>query len=122
MRYALLIYRGSFPAAGSEAWNALPDAEKKALTAEYVAFNQIPGVEAGFPLGMPEEARTVWVLNGEVESQPGSYFPEGITSIKFVEADSLEAAVAVAAKIPAARLGGAVEVRKVEVRKVERYW
>lgn len=117
MRYALLIYRGSFPAAGSDAWNALSEAEKKALTAEYVAFNQLPGVEAGFPLGMPEEARTVRVREGEVEAAAGSYFPEGITSVKFVEAESLEAAVAVAAKIPAARLGGAVEVRKVE-----RYW
>lgn len=117
MRFALLIYRGSYPQAGSAAWDAIPAEEKRALTAEYAAFNQLPGVDAGFPLGMPEEARTVRVQGGEAEAAAGSYFPEAITSVKFVEAESLDAAVAIAAKIPAARLGGAVEVRKVE-----RYW
>jgi hypothetical protein len=117
MRYALLIYRGSYPQAGSDAWNAIPEEERKALSAEYVAFNKLPGVEAGFPLGLPDEARTVRVQDGKMEAQVGSYFPEGVTSVKFVEADSLEAALEVAAKIPAARLGGAVEVRAVQ-----RYW
>lgn len=117
MRYALLIYRGTFPAAGSEAWNALPEAEKKALSAEYVAFNQLPGVDAGFPLGVPEDARTVRMQGKEVEASEGSYFPEGITSIKFVEAESLEEALEVAKKMPGVSRGGAVEVRKVE-----RYW
>ena len=117
MKYALLIYRGSFPQAGSGAWNALPEEERKALSAEYVAFNKLPGVDAGLPFGMPDEARTVSVRDGKVHAREGTYFPEGVTSIKMVEAESLEAAIEVAAKIPAARLGGAVEVRPVQ-----RYW
>lgn len=117
MRYALLIYRGSYPQAGSEAWNVLPEAERKALTEEYVAFNKLPGVDPGLPFGLPEEARTVWVRDGKTQAREGTYFPEGVTSIKMVEAESLEAAIEVAAKIPAARLGGAVEVRPVH-----KYW
>ena len=117
MKYALLIYRGSYPQAGSEAWNAMPAEKQKALSAEYVAFNALPGVDSGFPLGSPSEARTVRVRGGKIEVAEGSYFPEGVTSCKFVEAESLEAALEIAAKIPAARLGGAVEVRPVQ-----RYW
>jgi hypothetical protein len=117
MQYALLIYRGSYPQAGSEAWNAISEEERKALSAEYVAFNKLPGVDAGMPFGMPEEARTVSVRDGKIQAREGTYFPEAVTSIKMVEADSLEAAIEVAAKIPAARLGGAVEVRPIQ-----RYW
>jgi hypothetical protein len=117
MKYALLIYRGSYPQAGSDAWNALPEEERKALSAEYASFNKLPGVDPGLPFGLPDEARTVSVRDGKIQARGGTYFAEGVTSIKMVEAESLEAALEVAAKIPAARLGGAVEIRPVQ-----KYW
>ena len=69
------------------------------------------------PLGTATVARTVRVHDGETIVKEGTYLPEGVSGFLVLEAESLEAAVALAARIPAARLGGAVEVRPVE-----KYW
>jgi hypothetical protein len=115
MQYVLLIYQGS-------AWGRLPDlseSEKEAIGAEYAAINQTPGVTPGLPFGLPENATTVRIDDGQALTTDGPFVgTEGAIAGYYVfEADDLDAAVELARRIPAARLGGAVEVRPVET-----YW
>ena len=117
MKYALLIYQGTTPLPGSEAWKPLSDSAQQGIYADYKAFNEIPGVEQGLPLGLPGKAKTVRVRDGKPEVRAETYMPEGIAGYCIMEAESEEAALAIAVKIPATRLGGAVEVRPVE-----KYW
>ena len=117
MKFILLIYQGSTPLPGSEAWKTLPEAEQKAIYADYGALNKIPGVTPGLPLGLPGAARTVQVRDGKPQVKNGTYLSEGAGGYLVFEAENIEAAVALAARIPAARLGGAVEVRPAE-----QYW
>jgi hypothetical protein len=63
--------------------------------------------------GLPENATTVRVQNGSAVTTAGPYLGvEGaVGGFLMVEAEDLEAAVAVASRVPQARMGGAVEVR-----------
>ena len=119
MQYVLLIYQGSTPLPGSPEWENMPEAEQKAVYADYGALNQIPGVTPGAPLGLPEDATTVRVEGGKplVTDGPFVSTKEAIGGFFILEADDLDAAIAVAARVPAARLGGAIEVRPVAT-----YW
>ena len=118
MKYVLLIFQGPDPALpGSDRWKALPGAEQKAIYADYAAFGKTPGVTPGLPLGLPGAARTVQMRNGRPEVRDGTYLAEGAGGYAVLEAESMDAAIQVAARIPAARLGGAVEIRPAE-----QYW
>jgi len=117
MKYVLLVYQGSTPLPGSQRWEALPEAEQKAIYAEYAELNKTEGISPGLPLGLPDAARTVQVRDGETQVKNGPYQAEGVGGFSVYEAESMEAAIALAARIPAARLGGAVEVRPAE-----KYW
>lgn len=117
MKFVLHIYQGTTPLPGSDRWAALSAQEQKQIYADYAALNQTPGVEPGPPLGTAAAARTVQVNNGISVIKEGTHHAEGVSGFLVVEAESLDAAVAVAARIPAARLGGAVEIRPVE-----KYW
>jgi len=117
MKFVLMIYQGTTPLPGSHAWKALPEAEQKAIYTDYARINQAPGVTPGLPLGLPSEAKTVQVREGTLQVKNGTYLAEGAGGYFVFEAENLEAAVALAAQIPAARLGGAVEVRPAE-----QYW
>jgi hypothetical protein len=117
MKYVLLVYQGSTPLPGSERWKALSDAEQKTIYADYAELNRTEGVAPGLPLGLPEAARTVQVVDGKTHVRNGTYLEEGVGGFSVYEAESMEAAIALAARIPAARLGGAVEVRLAE-----KYW
>jgi len=119
VQFVLLIYQGTTPLPGTEGWKALPDDEQKRIYAAYGELNQTPGVTPGLPLGLPNDAKTVSVRNGSAQISDGSYIDTlGAVGGYFVlEADNLEAAIDVASRIPAARLGGAVEVRPVA-----KYW
>ena len=117
MKYVLLVFQGTTPLPGTDRWKALPDAEQKRIYAEYAELNQTPGVTAGLPLGLPAAARTVSVLDGKVTVKNGPHLTEGVGGFSVYEAESMEAAIALAARIPAARLGGAVEIRPAE-----KYW
>lgn len=117
-KFVLLIFQGPTPPIpGTESWNALSEAEKKSIYADYAAFNNTPGVSDGLPLGLPEAARTVQVRNGKTDVRSGTYLAEGAAGYAVYEGESMEAAVELAARIPAARLGGAVEIRPAE-----KYW
>jgi hypothetical protein len=117
MKFVLLIYQGTTPLPGSDRWKALSAAEQKTIYADYAGINETPGVTPGLPLGLPEAAMTVQVRDGKPQVKKGTYLNEGAGGYLVLEAESPEAAVALAARIPAARLGGAVEIRPAE-----QYW
>jgi hypothetical protein len=117
-KFVLFIYQGPTPPIpGTDRWKALSEAEQKSIYADYAAFNNTPGVSDGLPLGLPDAARTVQVRNGKIDVRNGTYLPESAAGYAVYEAESMEAAVELAARIPAARLGGAVEIRPAE-----KYW
>src|SRR4029077_3566367 len=117
MKYVLLIHQGTTPLPGTERWEALPAAEQKRIYADYAELNQAPGLSPWLPLGLADAARTVSVRDGKVQVKNGPLLGEGIGGFSVYEAESMEAAIALAARIPAARLGGAVEIRPAE-----KYW
>lgn len=117
MKFVLLIYQGTTPLPGSDRWKRLSEAEQKAIYADYAALNETAGVTPGLPLGLPHAARTVQVRDGELQVKNGPHLVEGVGGYSVFEAEDMEAAIALAARIPAARLGGAVEVRPAE-----QYW
>ena len=114
MKYMLLIHQGDTPLPGSEEWDSLSDDERKAVYADYKAINQTPGVTPSTAqMQPPETATTVRVENGETLTTDGPFVAvkEALGGYLFFEADDLDAAIELAARIPAARMGGAVEVR-----------
>ena len=118
-QFVLMIYQGSTPLPGTPEWDALPQEEQSAIYADYGAINQTPGVSPGPPLGLPADARTVRVKDGTIDAVEGPYLGlEGaVGGFMVFEAEDLDAAVALAARVPAARHGGAVEVRPAA-----KYW
>jgi len=73
MKYLMLIYQGTTPLPGTDAWEALPEKEQKAIYADYAAFNKTLGLTPGLPLGLPEDAKTVRVDNGSALVSDGPY-------------------------------------------------
>jgi hypothetical protein len=116
MKYLLLIQHGDMPKPGSPEWEALSVDEQKAVAADYQAVDQTEGVTPGVWLESPESATTVRVENGETLTTDGPFVAvkEALGGYLFLEAENLDAAIELAARIPAARLGGAVEVRPVK--------
>jgi hypothetical protein len=119
MQYVMLIYQGTTPLPGSDEWNALSEKEQKQIYADYGALNQTPGVTPGLPLGLPENATTVRVQGGKTLTTDGPFvgMKEAVGGWFVLEADNLDGAIDVAARVPAARLGGAIEIRPAET-----YW
>ncbi len=114
MQYMMLIHQGDTPTPRSpEAWATLSEDEQQAVYADYAAINQTPGVTPGKGLDTPEMATTVRVKDGKTLATDGPFveIKEAIGGYFLFEADDLDAAIALAARVPAARLGGAVEVR-----------
>jgi hypothetical protein len=118
MKYMLLIHQGDTPLPGSEEWGRLSDEEQGAVYADYQAINQTPGVTPGLWLAPPEAATTVRVDDGKTLTTDGPFvaIKEALGGYLVFEADDLDAAIDLAARIPAARLGGAIEVRPIEER------
>ena len=98
---------------GSDGWKALSEAEQKAIFAEYDKLNK-EGLRPGFPPVAPDKATTVRVQNGVVQADDRPYLAESVGAAKVFEAEDMDAAIAMAARIPQARMGGAVEIRPVE--------
>lgn len=114
MKYLLLIYQGSTPTPRDpDAWNALSEDEQKQIYADYGALNQTPGVTPGVPMADPTSATTVRVDDGRTLTIDGPFaeLKDAIGGYCVLEADDLDAAIEVASRIPAARLGGAIEIR-----------
>jgi len=114
MKYMLLIHQGDTPTPRDpDAWGKLSEDEQKAVYADYQAINQTPGVTPGVQMQDPETATTVRVEDGKTLTTDGPFveIKEAIGGYFFFEADDLDAAIELASRIPAARMGGAVEVR-----------
>ncbi len=116
MKYMLLIHQGTTPTPRSpDEWATLSEGEQKAVFADYQAINEAKGVTPGLGLDAPETATTVRVKDGKTLTTDGPFaeIKEAIGGYLFYEADDVDAAIELAARIPAARLGGAVEVRPI---------
>jgi hypothetical protein len=114
MKYMLLINQGDTPTPRDpEAWGRLSEEEQQAVFADYKAINETPGVTPGLQMEDPGTATTVRVEEGNTLTTDGPFvaLKEAIGGYLFFEADDLDAAIELAARIPAARHGGAVEVR-----------
>ena len=109
MQYALLIY-GS-----GDGWEQLSTEEQQAQTQEYMALSQRPETRGGADLGDLSSATTIRVDNGDAVTTDGPFAEtkEYLGGFYLVECANLDDAIAFAAKIPAARNGGAIEVRPV---------
>jgi hypothetical protein len=116
MKYLLLIHQGDAPTPRSpEDWARLSEEEQKAVFADYQAINQTPGVTPGTGLQLPETATTVRVQDGRTLTTDGPFAEtkEALGGWLTYEADDLDAAIELASRVPAARMGGAVEIRPV---------
>ena len=115
MKYMLLIHQGTTPVPGTEAWEALSDDEKNGVYAAYKALNKTPGFTPGLQMQGPETATTVRVQDGRTLTTDGPFVDvkEALGGYCFLEADNLDAALELASRIPAASMGGAVEVRPI---------
>ncbi len=115
MKFMLLIHQGTTPTPGSEAWESLSDDERSAVYGAYQAVNETPGVSPGLRLQPPEAATTVRVQDGKTLTTDGPFAEtkEAIGGYLLFEADDLDAAIELAAMIPAASQGGAIEVRPI---------
>lgn len=108
MKYMLLITHGD-----PEAWDRLSQEEQEALPAAYQAIEQTPGVTPGRWMQPPDTATTVRVQDGKTLTTDGPFveMKEALGGYLFYEADDLDAAIELAARIPAAQMGGAIEIR-----------
>jgi hypothetical protein len=117
VKYILLIHQGTTPTPNDpEAWATLSEDEQQAVYRDYQAINQTPGVTPGHGLQPPETATTVRVQDGRTLTTDGPFVEtkEALGGYFIYEADDLDAAIEIAAKVPAARLGGAIEVRPIQ--------
>jgi hypothetical protein len=114
MKYLLQIY----PGAATEEFERLSADEQQAIVEEYLAIGQSPGVVGGDQLQPVHTATTVRSENGQTLLIDGPFVEakEHLGGYLLVEADDLDAALEIAARIPAARMGGAVEVRPLVER------
>jgi hypothetical protein len=116
MKYVLLIQQGDTPTPYSpDEWAKLSEDEKQEIYSAYAAVNETPGVTPGVGLQAPEAATTVRVQDGKTLTTDGPFVAvkEALGGWLVYDADDLDAAIELASRIPAARLGGAVEIRPV---------
>lgn len=110
MRYLLLIHQGN----ALDDWDGLTAEEQKDIAAAYKEISSTPGVTPGQRLQPPETATTVRVDAGGatlITDGPYAETKDAIGGWLVYETDDLDSAIALAARVPATRFGGAVEVR-----------
>jgi hypothetical protein len=114
MKYMLMIFQGQ----SNGAWDSLTEDEQNSILGEYMALSQAPGAVGGEQLQPADTATTVRVEDGRTLTTDGPFAEtkEGLGGFYLFEADDLDGAIEIASRIPAARLGGAVEVRPVVER------
>jgi hypothetical protein len=116
MKYVLLIHQGDTPTPyDQEAWSQLSEEEQQEISKAYQDINQTPGVTPGLQLQAPDAATTVRVQDDQTLVTDGPYVAvkEALGGWFVFEADDLDAAIEIASRVPAARLGGGVEIRPV---------
>jgi hypothetical protein len=114
MKYMLLIHSNT--AMGE--FEKLPEEQQRGILGEYMAISSAPGITGGEQLQPASTATTVRVQDGTTLTTDGPFAEtkEELGGYYLFEAGDLDAAIELAARIPAARLGGAIEVRPVVER------
>jgi len=114
MKYMLQIY-GNLT---RDQVAAMSDDERNTLYQAWGAVNQTPGITPGMELADPATATTVRVQDGTTLTTDGPFVEvkEALGGFLLFEADDLDAAIELAARIPTARMGGAIEIRPVVER------
>jgi hypothetical protein len=109
MQYALLIYRQPDVIEGAT------DQERAAVLDEYWKLRAEPGMAGGAGLQPIEAATTIRSQDGELLITDGPFADtkEVLAGFYLLEADDLDRATEIAARIPAVRLGGSVEIRPI---------
>jgi len=117
VEYLALVY------ANGDAWESLSEADRATAYEGYMAVSR-DATAAGALVDASElestaAATSVRVRNGEALITDGPYaeVKESLGGYYLFSCDSLEEAIAWAAKIPAAWHGGAIEVRPVHVEE-----
>ncbi|HEX3976972.1 MAG TPA: YciI family protein [Solirubrobacteraceae bacterium] len=107
MKYALLVYTTPDMVEG------FSNGDLEAMSSEYFALRDEATCLAGGHLADVATATTVRVDDGQTLTTDGPFAEtkEVFAGYYVFELDDLDAAIEVAARIPAARLGGSVEVR-----------
>jgi hypothetical protein len=114
MKYLLLIYENE------RAFEGVSEADQGKIFQEYMDYTN--GIKkkgnyiAGEALQPVSTATTVRVKDGKTLTTDGPFVAvkEALGGYLFFEADDVDAAIELASRIPAARLGGAVEIRPVK--------
>jgi hypothetical protein len=114
MKYMLLI----FSADSMREFNRLSEDEQAAISGEYMAIAQEDGALGGEQLQPSDTATTVRVEDGRTLTTDGPFAEtkEALGGYYLFDADDLDRAIEIASRIPAARMGGAIEVRPVVER------
>lgn len=114
MQYLLQIFTDG----AAEQFERLSEDEQKAVFGEYMAIMDVPGVIGGAQLQPATTATTVRVRGGETLTTDGPFTEtkEALGGYYLLEAPDLDVAIELAGRIPAARLGGAIEVRPLVQR------
>jgi hypothetical protein len=114
MKYMLFIYQGDTPTPRDpESWARLSQEEQKQVFSDYQALSSTPGVTPGEQMDDPQTATTVRVAEGKTLITDGPFVEakEAVGGYLLYDAEDLDAAIELASRIPAARLGGAIEIR-----------
>ena len=109
MRYAVLVYNTP------GCYDEMNCAQRQSIVDEYSALIEDPSVVQATALKDVALATTVRVKKGAmlVTDGPFADTKEVFAGIFVVESETIDDALAFAARVPASRLGGAVEVRPV---------
>jgi hypothetical protein len=96
----------------------LPDTERDATVEDYVTFFRSPEIVDGDQLQPPATATTIRIHNGQLTraAEPHNPSAEPLGGYYLVDATDIDHAITIAARVPALRMGGAVEVRPVVER------
>ena len=111
-KYLLLIF------GDEKQWDAMTPDERTAHNAAHKVFSDAAGarIVGGAELELASMATTVRLgESDELVTTDGPFLEakEAVGGYYLLDADDLDAALEVAARIPAARMGGAIEVRPV---------
>jgi len=112
VKYALFVYDLA------SSWDSLSEEEKHAVYGEYHAVSDSPEIVAHYRLQPPQKTTTVRVEEGQTLMAEGPLADtrEIFAGFYVLESDDREAVLKVASLIPAARMGGAIEVRPLVER------
>ena len=114
MKYLLQVYFNG----AQDRLAHMPEGERDATVREYVAFFHSPEIADGNQLQPPTTATTIRLDDGQLTraSEPHNPSAEPLGGYYLIEATDIDHAITIAARIPALRMGGAIEVRPIVER------